>query len=218
MPGFLETPRFPDQVAAWAIGGAGFYTTVVQTYGGDEFRNGAWSQPLGVWTFIEVLRSQGVDFDRARYTFSTLRNFHRISRGMLGAFRFRDYNDYQDEGKGIFVAIDSTHFQMYKLYDEIENVTTTETDTQIIQKPQPADVASDYPGIVIAGGGTYDLDYTTGIVTKTGGSDPTGWIGNFDKPVRLDVDDQKLGPISNGAFRQWEALRLVEIRLRELEP
>ena len=40
--GFL-TQRFPDRISAGAVGGPGFSTTVVATFGGAESRNSNWA-------------------------------------------------------------------------------------------------------------------------------------------------------------------------------
>lgn len=211
--GFIETPRFPNQVAAWAMGGAGFNTTEAQTYNGVTYFNSAWDQPLGDWNFIEVMRSQNVDPTKSAFTFSTLRQFHRICRGNLYGFRMRDFSDYQDDGMGTVLQLTSTTWQMYKTFATIDGTSTSPLAfAQIIQKPQPADAGESYAGIVVAGGGTYTVDYTTGIITKTSGASPTGWTGYFDKPCHLP-DKFVMGPTSEGALRQWSGLRVMEIRL-----
>jgi hypothetical protein len=46
---FIETPRFPDEVSAWAVGGRAFQTIATENYGGYEYRNAAWAQARGMW-------------------------------------------------------------------------------------------------------------------------------------------------------------------------
>src|SRR6266404_7316909 len=106
---FLESPRFPDELAAWATGGRGFNTTVVQTYGGDEYRNAAWTQRLGRWDIANALRVANPAI--ATYNAAVLVDFLNVVLGRLGAFRFQDPRDHTDGGAGVFVMITATTFQ-----------------------------------------------------------------------------------------------------------
>jgi uncharacterized protein (TIGR02217 family) len=195
---FLETPVFPDEVAAWAIGGRGFLTSVVETYGGNEYRNAAWSQSRGQWEWL-TSDAQRQTNPSAAYAFKTLRNFFMVARGQLNTFRFRDWKDYTDDGAGVFVGLTSTTFQMYKNY-----TVGSVTYSQIIQKPRSATV-------VVTGGVTPVVDYTTGIVAVASGT-PASWTGQFDIPCRFAVDDPKAGLSSDGTFINWQQLRLIEVR------
>lgn len=196
MATFIETPRFPDEIAYWAIGGRGFKTTVVEAYGGDEYRVAAWSQARGVWDISQALRNANLN---SAYSIPKLRNFFRVCKGQLYAFRFKDFSDYTDEGGGVFVMLTSTTFQMYKQY-----AISPLADTQIIQKPVSATV-------VVTGGSGASVDYTTGIVTVSSGT-PTSWTGQFDIPVRFAEDMPQLGPDSSGALYDWQNLKLIEVR------
>lgn len=205
MPSFINTPFFPYTISAWAVGGRGYKTTVVETYGGDEYRNAAWAQARGEWDVSEALRSTN---SASAYNWIALRNMHRVCRGMLYGFRFRDYTDYTDEGGGTITMIDATHYQLYKTY-----TISPLSDTQIIQKPEPTNAWSPgYAGVVIAGGGTYALDYDTGIITVSAGAAPTSWTGQFHVPCRFNSDIPRMGLDGTGAFFNWESLRVVEIR------
>jgi uncharacterized protein (TIGR02217 family) len=189
--------QFPPEVSRWAHGGRGFNTTVTETYGGDEYRNAAWSQALGEWDVSEALRT---NMPNNAYYFKALRDLFMACSGQLNAFRFKDWTDYTDETAGVFVMIDSTHFQMYKNY-----VKGGVTYSQIIQKP----VAS--PAVVITGGSLNALDYTTGIAHMNSGT-PTSWVGQFDIPVRFATDLQSLGLTSEGALVEWQNLKVREVR------
>jgi uncharacterized protein (TIGR02217 family) len=197
--GFIEGPRFPDDVAAWATGGRGFKTNIVETYGGDEYRTAAWTQQRGEWEVVNAWRScNSSSVASARIT--SVRNFFRACMGQLGAFRFKDFTDFQDEGGGIFVLLTATTFQMYKAYI----VGTNEFD-QIIQKPVSATV-------VVTGGVSPVVDYTTGIVTVASGT-PTSWTGQFDIPCRFNSDMPDIGlDESSGALYNWQSLKVVEVR------
>lgn len=197
MSTFIESPRFPDEVAAWSMGGRGFKTTIVETYGGNEYRNAAWSQQRGEWSMQNAFRV--ADPNVATYNIAALRNFQRVCLGQLYAFRFKDFTDYKDEGGGNFVAITGTTFQMYKLYS-LGGLTYN----QIIQKPVSATV-------VVTGGASPVVDYTTGIVTVASGT-PTSWTGEFDIPCRLAVDATDIGLDSSGALYDWQNMKIVEVR------
>ena len=192
---FLETPRFPDVVAAWLTGGRNWKTTVVQTYGGNEYRNAAWTQPLRAWEVSNALASAGNASYQAPFNARLLRNFMALVQGQFGGFRVKDFTDYADEGAGIFVSLGGGLSQMYKTY-----TLGSSTFNQIINKPVSP--------IVITGGGS--LDYTTGIVT---GGSPTAWTGTFDIAVRFDNDAMDMGlDESTGGMYNWQSLKLVEIR------
>jgi uncharacterized protein (TIGR02217 family) len=196
MTGFIETPRFPDEIAAWAVGGRGFQTIVTDTYGGIEYRNAAWSQSRGVYDVAEALRETNPN---ATYAFKALRNMFRVVMGQEYAFRFKDYQDFKDEGGGIFVQLTSTTFQMYKHY-----AISPLSYNQIVQKPVSATVA-------VTGGVSPVVDYTTGIVTVSSGT-PTSWTGEFDVPVRFAEDMPQVGLDQTGAFYNWQSLKLIEVR------
>lgn len=196
MATFIETPRFPDEISAWASGGRGFKTTVVETYGGDEYRNAAWSQSRGEWDISEVLRSTNPN---SAYAHKIIRNYFRVCKGQLYGFRFRDPEDNSDEGGGVFVQLTSTTFQMYKQY-----AISPLSDLQIIIKPVSGSVD-------VTGGIGASVNYTTGVVTVSSGT-PTSWTGNFDFPVRFDGDLPRMGLDASGAYFNWQGLRIIEIR------
>lgn len=196
---FLESPRFPDEVAFWAVGGGAFQTTVVQTYGGDEYRNAAWAVELGEWDFQDAYRVADANAAWASLAQKLLRNFFKGNLGRLGGFRLKDFSDYTDEGQGYFVAIDATHFQMWRHY-----ISGSRSYERPIYKPVASTVA-------VTGGTSPSVDYTTGIVTVSGGT-PTAWTGQYDKPVRFDNDVPKMGPDESGALYNWQGIKLVELR------
>lgn len=211
---FLETPRFPDEIAAWAVGGRGFMTTVVETYGGNEYRNAAWSQARGKWEVLQdAVRMGNPSSPRSM---QALRTLFRVCAGQLYGFRFKDYQDYQDEAGGVLgttgLAVGSTlAYQMFKDY-----VLSPLSYQQIIQKPVASTIAVYNNGVLQTTPGQYSLDSTTGIVTFV--SQPTvghtlTWTGEFDVPVRFATDDPRLGlEPQTGAVWEWQQLTLIEIR------
>jgi uncharacterized protein (TIGR02217 family) len=200
---FAETTWMPDEMTFWATGGRGWKTTIVETYGGDEFRNQAWTRTKGVWSLNEALRSTN---PLSAYYFGIVSKFPRTLRGMFGGFRFRDWQDYQNDdagGSGVMVAAGGGTYQMYKRYT-LDGITYD----QIIYKPRAA--YGSYAGITFTGGsGT--LDYATGILSAVTGT-PTAWAGRYDVPVRFDSDIPDIGILSDGTYYNWNDLRVVELK------
>lgn len=210
---FIETPRFPDDIAIWAVGGRGFQTIVTETYGANEYRNSAWSTALGVWDISEALRVP--DWQRADYNQTTLLKYFRTTRGRLHGFRFKDFMDYQDKGDGILgttgVGVAATlAYQMYKGY-----AMSPLSYLQIVNKPVGSTIKV-YKNAVLQTITThYTIDTTTGIVTflsqPTVGQ-PITWTGEFDIPVRFAVDLPQMGMDPSGSLVSWHGLKLQELR------
>jgi uncharacterized protein (TIGR02217 family) len=171
---FLETPRFPDDLAFWARGGVSYNTNVASSSSGREQRNILWSYGRGQWDLQNTYRTNGGVADA--YSIQTLRNFFRVAKGQAYGFRFRDWTDYLDEGGGILGAPLTTYIpfnaptgtgsgvpvlQLYKEY-----AMSPLSDYRVIQKPLAASIYRN--GIEVAAGtgpGEYALDTTTGLVT-----------------------------------------------------
>lgn len=199
---FNET-RLDPTISYYAIGGRRFQTTFVETYGGDTFANAAWAIGLGEWEIQSALRSTNPN---NAYAYRALRNLFFTSLGGFGGFRMRDWKDYQDEGGGIWVMLDATHFQAYK------RVTLNAVNyDQIVNKP--VQTSPEGVGFVITGGSVSSMDYTTGIVTMTSGT-PTSWTGTYDVPVRFadDTMGTGMGPDQSAAYYEAQQVKLVEIR------
>jgi uncharacterized protein (TIGR02217 family) len=171
---FLETPRFPDDLAFWARGGVSYNTNVAASTSGREQRNILWSYGRGQWDLQNTYRTNGGVADA--YSIQTLRNFFRVAKGQAYGFRFRDWTDYLDEGGGILGAPLTTYIpfnaptgtgsgiptlQLYKQYDMAPLA-----DYRLVQKPLAASIYRN--AIQVAAGtgpGEYSLDTTTGLVT-----------------------------------------------------
>ena len=208
---FSESPRFPDYLAAWLVGGPSFNTTIVQTYGGDEYRNAPWAYPLGQWTLSEAL---GDVRETSSHAAGVLMKFLYVMQGQLGGFRVQIPNDYTDSqagGTGVLgptgLATAATlSYQMFKKY-----TLGSLTFYRKILKPVGTSLAFFDNGSPA----TPTIDTTTGIVTFA--SQPTvghtlTWTGQFDVPVRFDGDTPQLGLESTGSFYDWANLKLKELR------
>ncbi|WP_213308168.1 DUF2460 domain-containing protein [Paraburkholderia sacchari] len=171
---FLETPRFPDDLAVWARGGISYNTTITGSTSGREQRNSLWSYGLGQWDLQNCFRTNGGVSDQ--YSIQTLRNFFRVAKGQAYGFRFRDWTDYNDEGNGIMGAPVSSYSQFaaptgkgngtptYQLFKQY--VMAPLTDYRIIAKPYQVALQRNGTTVVIGGGpGNASLDSTTGLAT-----------------------------------------------------
>jgi uncharacterized protein (TIGR02217 family) len=187
---FLETPRFPDDLAIWALGGVCFNTTVVGSTSGREERNVLWQVGRGRWDLQNTFRKNGAVTDGL--TVQYLRNFFRYMKGQAYGFRFKDWTDYQDEGNGLLGAPITTYaqaftpsgtglgvpqYQMFKQY-----AAAPLADYRLIQKPYSGNVPTNIyrGGVLVAQGsaaGNCAVDSTTGLVTFVPDSTTaiTGW-------------------------------------------
>jgi len=173
---FLETPRFPDYLAFGLVVGPVDSRTRIRTDSGQVFTNLNWSHYL--------TRLDGTTTARTQAQRDEIDNFFRAVRA--DGFRIRDYSDYQAGSSGVVTQLTSTTFQLGKTYTK-----GSATYTRKITKPVSA--------ISVSGGGTYTVDYTTGIVTKVSGANPTGWTGEFDIPVQFEASELVWQVVARGA-------------------
>jgi len=204
---FLETPRFPDQVAFWAVGGAGYNTTIIVVNSGYEQRNINWSQALAKYDISEGMRTLS---DVA----ATIA-FFRSVKGKAHGFRFKDFQDYQvTTANGILgegVGNSTATYQMKKVY-----AAGALNEHRIITKPVAATVNVYKNAVLQVLNTDYTFSATTGIVTFLGSpptnSDTLTWAGEFDVPVRFDIDEMR-GTPNDGGLWTWETIPIVEIRV-----
>lgn len=206
MTTFLESPRFPDNIAFGATVGPTYLTVVNQVYSGRDARIPAWTQAR---IQFEVGRRAMNAADTA-----TLDAFFRTVKGRAYGFRIKDWTDFTDGGAGALVATATSGvYQMMKLY-----ANGALTESRLIQKPVAGSVQIFKSGVPLTTGVT--LDTTTGLVTITPaptGSPTLTWTGQFDVPVRFDVDQMKKQIMDrNGAVGDllvdWGSIPLIEIR------
>lgn len=191
---FIETPRFPANISAGARFGPGYSTSKARNLGGFEASNQNWLMPLYEGDVSHAAKKQAL-FDEL------LAFFHGVA-GMHNGFRFKNFNDYSaTAAQGTLVELTvNTTWQMYKTY-----TFGALFKARKISKPIAA-------GMVIAGGGTYALDATTGIITRNLGANPTSWAGQFDFPVRFNTD--RMLPVSvMSDLHEWTSIPVIEIRL-----
>jgi uncharacterized protein (TIGR02217 family) len=149
---FLESPRFPDNIAFGATVGPTYQTVVVPIYSGRDGRIVAWTQ-------ARVRFEVGLRTMNAALT-ATLDAFFRSVKGRAYGFRIKDWTDFNDGGLGVLTATASPNvFQMGKVYSS----QGTLSETRIIQKPVAGTCAFYWKGTLQTT--TVSLDTTTGLVT-----------------------------------------------------
>lgn len=155
MATFLETPRFPDNIAFGATVGPAYLTVVNTVFSGRDGRIPAWTQSR-------------VMFDVGRRSMNaadtqTLDAFFRAVKGRAFGFRIKDWTDYQaTSGQGVMTLTTSAGvYQLGKLYQ-----TGALSETRTIQKPVAGTIA---PLLNAApmNAGAYTLDATTGLLTTS---------------------------------------------------
>lgn len=153
---FLETPRFPDDIAWGAQGGPQYSTDLVAVASGYEKRNQNWVDARLKWDVGYAVRTQT--------QYDALLAFFHAAKGRANGFRFKDHADYlatTSTGRvGIAAVGDGTPgpFQLVKRYTS----GASSTD-RTIRKPVSATL---YKGGVAQTLTThYTLDTSTGLVT-----------------------------------------------------
>ncbi len=196
---FIETPVFPERVSFGITGGPEFSTRVVRTQAGDEFRDMLMAQAKHSYE-ASLAAKLPVDWE-------PLLEFFHIVGGRAVGFRFKDWSDYTArQGEGLFAQLTGTTFQMYKRY-----TSGSATRDRRIQKPRNNST------VVVTGGSSPVVDYTTGIVTVSAGT-PTSWIGDFDVPCRFDVDKMSGETVDKtpggSLIRSWHTIPIIEIPIQ----
>ncbi|ACC76155.1 DUF2460 domain-containing protein [Paraburkholderia phymatum] len=207
MPTFLESPRFPDNIAFGATVGPTYLTVVTPVYSGRDGRMVAWTQAR---IRFEVGRRAMNTADTA-----TLDAFFRTVKGRAYGFRIKDWTDFScTTAQGILTATGTSG--QYQLCKQYTNGALFEN--RLIQKPVVGTVAIYKNAVLIASGLT--LDTTTGLVTITPTplvTDVLTWSGQFDVPVRFDVDEMKKQIMDRAGggdlFVDWGSIPIIEIRL-----
>lgn len=188
---FIEEPRFPDDIAINSSFGPSYSTSKGRNLGGYEVSNRNWTMPL---------HEGDVSFIKNQEQLDELLTFFHYAAGMHNGFRFKNFNDFVvTEEQGTLVSLTATTWQMYKNRTYGALVT-------------PMKISKPIAGATIVGSGAYSYDTTTGIVTKLSGADPTGWFGEFDFPVRFNVDRMLPVWLSFEVY-DIDSIPIIEIRL-----
>jgi uncharacterized protein (TIGR02217 family) len=209
---FIETPRFPDDVAQGAAGGPGYSTEVAVTFGGAESRNINWAAARGEWEVATGIKT-AADYD-------AVLDFFRMCRGRAHGFRFKDWSDYAVAAPdGVLVLVSGSVYQMKRRYGSGATV-----EDRVITKPVQGTVTVTRTRAGVTTTIAPTINYTTGGVTVAGhvDGDVYAWAGEFDVPVRFDTDKLRtvlIGPARGGEddrpLMSWESVPVIEIRVAE---
>ncbi|MFT0167480.1 DUF2460 domain-containing protein [Paraburkholderia mimosarum] len=148
---FLESPRFPDNVAFGAVVGPSYSTVISTVYSGRETRIVGWTQSR--INFEVGLRALGAA-DTA-----SLDAFFRAVKGRGYGFRIKDWTDYTDGGNGVLTAQSTPGvYQMGKQYTQ-----GAMSELRTISKPVAGSVSVIFNGAALGTG--VSIDSTTGLIT-----------------------------------------------------
>jgi uncharacterized protein (TIGR02217 family) len=201
---FYESPRFPDNIAFSAVGGPKFSTNVIVLVSGYEARNANWTNTRYEYDLAIPPRSQT--------EVETINAFFRTVQGRAYGFRFKDYADHTATSQPATSVGNSPNldFQMYKRY-----TSGAQTNDRKISKPVDGTVFVYVSNVLQTTG--FTVDYETGVISFS--SAPAGavtWSGDFDVPVRFDIDALRwrvIDRVSDGLIYQIDSLPLVEVRV-----
>jgi uncharacterized protein (TIGR02217 family) len=168
--------EFVETVSLETVGGPQFSTTIVATSAGIESANVNWQQERGRWEFGERV------FDQAELR--ELGAFFRRVRGKAVGFRFKDFSDCDIDtfSSGTLVPTqEPLVFEMYKTYGDDNS-----SYSRRIYKPVEGTINVFVDGVEAEA----FVDYETGTVEfgTSVGDGELSWSGEFDVPVRFDVD------------------------------
>lgn len=201
--------RFPDDIAAGAIGGHGHWqTTIVQHQGGYETPNLDWEDARGEWNVsraIEVAELHEV----ARGHYYKTRGFHY--------FRFKDYTDFECARTGVELGRltgSTTAWQINKVYG------ADEPSFEYVRPLKRIVALSEQVwknAALMTRGVDYTIDNDTGIVTSA-----ISWAAatlevscEFDVLSRYDTPHLKATLVHRGrgtSLLHWDDINIVEVR------
>lgn len=181
--------RLPPDIEEGAQGGPEFSTVIQEAVSGQEQRVKVWAKCRAKYDIgYSVLHS-----DDPVGSYRAVLALFYAHNGRFRAFRFKDWGDYQASDTSFGTGDGAeTEFQLSKTYDPsliLLNTPGTYTYTREIYLTSTTPVI-EVNGVVKTAGVDYNIG-ATGLVTFT--SAPTTghaltWTGEFDIPVRFDVD------------------------------
>jgi len=191
---FIETPRFPEAISAQSSFGPNFSTSQARNLGGFRVSNQNWTYPLHEGDVSHIKTQAQLD--------DLLAFFHGCA-GMHNGFRFKSWNDYTvTAAQGTTVQLTTETYQLYKT-----RAFGALSTAWKVSKPVTGTVT-------VNGGGSWSVDYTTGIITHIGSPviAPTSWEGEFDFPVQFNIDKMLPQWISFEVY-DVSSIPIVELRL-----
>jgi uncharacterized protein (TIGR02217 family) len=199
----VDNARLPPEVEIGAQGGPLFKTTVLVAASGDEQRIPEWDTCRGEWDI-----GYGI---RGKVLLLQVIAFFRAVLGKAFSFRFKDWGDFEatDENFGTGDG-STTQFPLKKTYSSFSDVpAVVRSYVRLIKLPRTS-------GLVIKDNGTPTVLYTllAGGIIQFNSAPANGhaltWTGEFDVPVRFDVDAIK-ATMEQADFGSIRGIRLVEV-------
>lgn len=204
--------RFPANLSLGSVGGPERRTEIVALSNGFEERNTPWAHSRRRYDAGAGMRSLD--------DVATLVAFFEARRGMLHAFRWKDWADYKscapsgtpgfrDQRIGTGDGETST-FQLIKVYGAGEGAYA-----RPIRKPVDGTVLAGVAADELIAGVHFDVDASAGTITFADAPGPDEEITagfEFDVPVRFDTDAIRT---SVASFQAGEVpdVPVVEVRL-----
>lgn len=160
MTTFIETPRFPDDMAFWATGGAQHNTTVVQLNSGFEQRNINWSQQRAIYMINSGLRTI-----TNRFAISETIDFFNALAGRGYGFRFKDFQDFKvSVASGVLESGFGTGYPTYQLSKNY--IAGALLNRKQIKKPRDNAAFKVYKNSsLLVPTINYNCNFTSGVIT-----------------------------------------------------
>lgn len=210
MPQFIESPRFPDNIAYGSAGGPGFKTFVFEGASGVEQRTQSWALARGKWDVSYGIRDKD-DMD-------VVRAFFYEMRGKAVGFRFKDWGDFEltNGTIGTGDGADAT-WQLIKTYGATNPY--SRTLYKIVAGTLSVTV-NNVPVTVGAGPTEVAVNLNTGLLTFGASAIPGSGLViratcEFDVPVRFDTD-QMASSHDGWNTESWQSIPIVELREEDL--
>lgn len=169
--------EFPPRIALNSMRSPGWFTTLVETFGG-------WSSAIQEWQDARHEFDISMAVRTKTDSQEVLAHFHQV-RARAHTFPFRDILDYQvTAAQGLATLISGSNYQLHKRYG------STNPYDRKITRPVSGTCTFYRTRASVQSTITPTVDYTTGIITVSGheSGDTYQWAGEFRVPVRYNVD------------------------------
>lgn len=202
----VDIVRLPMTVEQGAVGGPGFHTTVLTAISGIEQRTVDWDRCRGKWDV-------GYGIQGATQLVTVI-NVFRASMGKAYAFLFRDWSDYSATTERFGTGDGAeTEFQLIKTYSSLSYVTSSIVRSYVRNITRPIESTLqifDNASLVSASDYTVGSDGVITFDTAPTTAHALTWTGEFDVPVRFDIDELPVTMEASDGGR-IRGIRIVEV-------
>lgn len=202
MPVPFHEVQFPVNIAQGTVGGPRYSTRVITMSSGSEVRIQNWND--GKLEYQVGYTANPADM-------AAIISFFRNRKGKTFGWRLKDWSDYQcllealdNSGGGSTLKLTKTYSS--GAFNEIRR----------INKPCDNGTFKLYHNSVLQSSG-YSVDFTTGIVTVSGGvsGGTWAWSGDFDVPMRFNQDNLEFTQDTVGK-RTLSAIPTIELFIEDV--